>query len=140
VDPVVPVAVGDVDAPVGGEGDVGGEVEGLPISRLVHVPDGHEELPVGGELPEDVAVPVDAIDIPLIVDVGPVGVLEHPLSPGPDERAVLLVDDDGVLPPVEDVDPVPGVDGHPGHLGVDPSLGELVPALHDLVLDLILQN
>ena len=85
------------------------------------------------------AVPVDAVDVILIVDVGPVGVIEHPLSPGPDERSVLLVDDDGVLPPVEDVDPVLGVDAYPGHLGVDPSLGELVPALHDFVLDLIFQ-
>ncbi len=53
------------------------------------------------------------------------GVLEHALPPEADERSVLLVDDDGVLPPVEDVDPVPSVDAHPGHLGVGPSPGEL---------------
>jgi hypothetical protein len=80
---------------------------------------------------------VGAVDEAPAVYVDPVGVPEDALSPGPQEPAVPVEDDDGVLPPVEDVDPVLGVAGDANDVAELPALGQLPPALDDLVAQII---
>ena len=73
----------------------------------------------------------------VVVDEDPVGAREHALSPGVEELAFLVEDDDRVRTAVEDVDAVPGVDGDAGDLDKRPVLGQLFPAFEHLVLQLV---
>ena len=135
----VGVAVGDVQVPVGGLGDVGGHVEGtclmgagihlgragvwltLPagltwavavgdsgVRRLVPGPEPHQLVALGVVLKHYVAVLDGQVQVVVSVHVHAVGVDQVTLSPGRKKVAVAVKDHQGMVAPVETVEPGPG--------------------------------
>ncbi len=63
--------------------------------------------------------------------VGAVG--EVALAPRPEEVALAVVAEDGMIAPADQEDPILQVDGHPGHVAMRKPLRQLLPALDHLV-------
>jgi hypothetical protein len=105
VDARVPVAVGDVEvARDRRERDVGGPVERLAAlepCRRVRVPEGQQELPLPGELPDRVVAVVGQPDQVVGADGDRMGPADEPLAPGAEEVALPVKDHQGVVATVE---------------------------------------
>ena len=142
------VAVGDVEAAVGGKGDVR-RVERLvlPLAVLVDASLarrslGPEDLALEGPLLEDLAIDVTAVEEligALLADLDPVPAALELFSPGGDELAVLVEDGDAVgrlagrVDGVDDVGPMLGIEADA--VGVAPLElgGQLAPIVVGLI-------
>jgi hypothetical protein len=150
VHPGVAVAVRDEHLAARRHRDVGDHVErpaGIANRRLAdlearvrrpfRVAERHQQLAAGGELSDRVVEIVGAVDVIVAVDEDAVCAREDPLAPRGEEAAVLVEYDDRVLAPVEDVDPVLRIHRDARDLDERPALGQLFPALQDLVLQAV---
>ena len=138
------VAVGDVEAAVRGEGDVGRHVFGLGVvvrRDPLGPPLGPHDLAGFGGLIDEVVPDVGEVQVlgpPLLADVDPVPATVILLAEGADECAVGVEDDDRVeglflLGSVLDVDETILVDGDPVGLPPADVPGALAPAVDGLV-------
>jgi hypothetical protein len=66
--------------------------------------------------------------------------VERGVAPAIQERAILVVDDDRMLAPVEDVDAVLGIGCDAGNVAVRPAGWKLLPASDHLILVRALAN
>ena len=133
VDPCVAVAVGNVEVAVAGvNGHVGAAVEGVATheaGRLAADAQGEQHRAVQIALADGVVAVVGAEDGIVGTHGYAVGPGVSALAPGPEEVAVLVEDDHGVLAPVEGIDVVVGVHAHCGYFFESPAVGQLAPAL-----------
>ena len=144
----VAVAVGDVEIALRAHREVRRAVEGdagarhrhgvlavvAGVGRLVHGAEREQQLALRGELPHRVVAVVGAVDAAVRADgdaVGPVG--ELALAPRGEELARVVVDHDRVVAATDQEDAVLRVHRHARHVAVLVALGELLPALDDLV-------
>jgi hypothetical protein len=148
VDACVAVAVGDVEVTTRADGQLRRLVEGRSavgngpvvggvarLGRPARRAHGQDELAFGRELTDSVVADVHAVDEPGRVERDGVRHAEEPVSEGPDEGTVALIDEDRMiaaaraLPAVEHVDAVLGVNRHADHIGMAPTGRQLLPAL-----------
>ena len=135
VDAGVVVAVGDEEVAVGGDGQVGGQAEGFAGGAFpAGCADGNDELALGVEFEDAVGLAFGAPDVVFAVDEDAVGVLDDIFTPGGEEVAVTVEDDEGVFAARVDKDAVLGVAGDRGYPAELPPCGQFGPVFDYFVL------
>ena len=132
VDIRVAVAVGDKDvAGDGGDGEVGGSIEGLAAEPVGGAADGLEEFAFGGELSDNVMLGIGAVDGVVGADGDAVGAAEYAVAPGGDVGTVAVKNDDWVFAAGVDVDSALGVDNGAGAVAEEEAVGEFWPVFNN---------
>ena len=135
VDAGVVVAVGDEEVAVRGDSEIGGEAEGFAGGAfLAGGANGHDELALGVELEDAVGLAFGAPDVVFIVDEDAVGVLDDIFTPGGEEVAVAIEDDEGMLAARVDKDAVLRIAGDRGYPAELPPCGQFCPVFDYFVL------
>ncbi len=151
MDASIAISIGDVQRTVRGQCQVGRVMErraGVADRPEVHAGGARvrgtsalaqhpHQLPLGRELLHGVVEIVGAIHRVVRTDRDPVRSREEVLSPRADESAVAVEDDDGMVAPVEDEDPVVRVGRDAGDLDETPTIGQRPPAFTRLEARLI---
>jgi hypothetical protein len=105
---------------------------GAGVRRTSALAEHPHQFPIGGELLHGVVEVVGAIHHVVGADRDPVRSHEGALSPRADEPALAVEDDDGMVAPVEDEDPVVRVGRDAGDLDESPPIRQGPPAFASL--------
>src|SRR3989338_6693648 len=136
VHPGVTIPVGDIDLVFRRKSHVRaaiGRLSALVGSRLAGNAERQEDFSVKSALANRVIAVVRAVDGVVRTHRDPVGALEETFAPGAEKAPVAIEDDDGMLPPAEQINSVLSVHSYCGDLAIGPSVEQLAPAFHHLV-------
>src|SRR5712692_5011071 len=144
--PGVAVAIRDIQVARGRPGDIGGSMKGpggllyrIPIiprpaglRRLIPGAQGHQEVACRTVLQHHVRVHDRQVEVLLLIDEHPVGGRQNAFSPRGEEDAIAVEDNQGMLTPVEQIDPVARIRDD-ASLAQGPAFREFYPVFHQLI-------
>ena len=149
VNPGIAVAIGGIEGSVRGESDVGDPVEragGAHDGGFVEFVTGvgrraaadfSEVGAIESVFVDAVVLIIDEVEFIVGGHVTAMRADELAFTPGVEEFAVLVEDDDGMFATAENIDPVVGIDGDAGDFGETPAFGQLLPVFDHVVFEIV---